>query len=98
MIAVPAEVNCAVLMSAGAFKQTTTVASQTLTVPAVTGTEPDVITTVAVNVTTVPEATGEAGESVSVVVVGAPAACATGTATEAAIAIIAAKRIQMYGF
>jgi hypothetical protein len=66
--AVPAEVNCAVPISAGAFKQYGAAALQNVTVPAVTG---DPLDTAAVNVTTVPEVTEETGEAeaVSVVVV-----------------------------
>jgi hypothetical protein len=63
--AVPAEVSCAVPIMAE-FRQKVAVASQNVTVPAVTG-EP--FDTAAVNVTAVPDATDEA-ESVSVVVVG----------------------------
>jgi hypothetical protein len=56
MVAVPAEVNCAVPISAGALRQYGAAALQKITVPAVTG---DPLDTVAVNVTTVPETTEE---------------------------------------
>src|SRR5882762_1362153 len=89
MAAVPARVNCAVPITAP-LVQKVAVASQNVTVPAVTG-EP--FDTAAVNVTGVPEAT-EDEDSVSVVVVGP--ACAAG-APMAAIAIIAA-RIHVWNF
>jgi hypothetical protein len=98
MTAVPAEVNCAVPISAGAFKQYGAAALQKITVPAVTG---DPLDTVAVKTTTVPEVTEETGEeeaaSASVVVV-AVCACATGAPTTAAIAIIAADKIHWRDF
>jgi hypothetical protein len=77
------------------LSQWAAVASQNVTVPAVTGEPLD--NTPAVNVTTVPEVTDE-DDNVSVVVVAGGTACAVGATSNAVIAVSAAKKIRAQSF